>query len=411
MDPFFKALGQSVLTAWKAENFSLPAFPGIALRALEENPPAEQVDVGGLIRDFLLNDEQPFQTASGFGQPELVVFDDPRFYIQILFWLDGTTQIHQHGFSGAFHVLAGSSLHSEFVFENPRPITAHFRLGDLQLKHTELLQSGRTVPITSGGACIHSLFHLETPSLTVVVRTHSDPGTGPQFTYLPPHVAMDPFFTDSLTTRRTQLLDVLEQTGDPAYADIICEMVTDLDFERGVFILQNCLAALHNSGDWGRIWATFEKKHGELAAPIAPTLQEISWRDTLTGLRARVSDPEHRLFLAILLNVHDRNQIRELVAAQFPGPPNDTIMRWANELLEASDEDCWILDAEFPQFIAVPEGEDPSPIFVAALRYFLTSEDPDSGIRSLASEDLDALRDAFAHSSMRALVSDFTGDS
>lgn len=174
MDAFFVDLGRRVRERWQAADFSLAAFPDIAQAALEENPPAKRVGLTALTRAFLRDDEQPFQTASGFGQPELVVFDDPRFYIQLLFWLDGTTQIHQHEFSGAFHVLQGSSLHAEFAFANVRPVTAHFRLGDLQLTGTELLETGRTVPITSGAGSIHSLFHLDTPSVTVVVRTHSE---------------------------------------------------------------------------------------------------------------------------------------------------------------------------------------------------------------------------------------------
>src|SRR4029077_2159339 len=125
----------------------------------EERPPSENVDLSALVKGFLLNDEQPFQTQSGFGQPELVVYDDPRFYIQVLFWLEGTTDIHQHEFSGAFHVLEGSSIHAHFAFENPQPISAHFRVGDLRMKDFQFLETGRTVPIVSGRDYIHSLFH------------------------------------------------------------------------------------------------------------------------------------------------------------------------------------------------------------------------------------------------------------
>ena len=116
MNQFFAELGQTVLARWKKADFSLAAFPALACKALAEKPPAKHVELSALISEFLLYDAQPYQTQSGFGQPELVVFDDPRFYIQILFWLDGTTDIHQHMFSGAFHVMAGSSIHSTFAF-------------------------------------------------------------------------------------------------------------------------------------------------------------------------------------------------------------------------------------------------------------------------------------------------------
>ena len=210
MDAYFKDLGRTVLERWKRVNFSLEKFPAIAKSTLDERPPAQHVAIPALMREFLLNDEQPLQSQSGFGQPELIAYEHPRFYIQLLFWMDGTTDIHQHEFSGAFHVMHGSSIHAHYEFEKARPITPHLRIGDVKMKNIELLETGRTVPIISGSRCIHSLFHLDSPSVTVVVRTQHDPGTGPQFNYLPPHIAMDPMHSDTLTMRRKQLLDVME---------------------------------------------------------------------------------------------------------------------------------------------------------------------------------------------------------
>ena len=109
MDAFFNELGGKVLERWKQENFSLAKFPEIARLAIEEKLPSEHVDLAAFIQEFLLNDDQPLQTQSGFGQPELVAYDHPRFYIQILVWMDGTTDIHQHEFSGAFHVMRDAS--------------------------------------------------------------------------------------------------------------------------------------------------------------------------------------------------------------------------------------------------------------------------------------------------------------
>jgi hypothetical protein len=67
MDTFFKELGSKMLEQWKRENFSLGKFPEIARRALEARRPSEHVDLSAFIQEFLLNDEQPLQTQSGFG--------------------------------------------------------------------------------------------------------------------------------------------------------------------------------------------------------------------------------------------------------------------------------------------------------------------------------------------------------
>lgn len=404
MDAFFAELGRSVYSRWKKQNFSLLDFPKIAAKALEEMPPSRHVDATDLISDFLLNDEQPFQTTSGFGQPEIIVFDHPRFYIQLLFWLDGTTDIHQHSFSGAFHVMAGSSIHSEFVFEKARPVTAHFQVGDLRRQSTHLLETGSTVPIVSGGEHIHALFHLDSPSISVVVRTHNDPGTGPQFTYLPPHVALDPVRDDALTLRRKQLLDVLEQTGDPSYGDLVAEMMAGLDFESAFFILQNGIGHLRETGAWEKVWKIFAKKHGALARYVEPTLAEIIRRDSLVTMRGQVSGVDHRFFLALLLNVPDRKGILSLVGRRFSGPAWQTVLQWAEELAECTEESAWILDAEFPEgFDLVPEEQ--LPLFLDALRFFLTGRGAVKlDGRAIPASGLKAIRGAFEGSSLRVLL-------
>ncbi len=405
MNSFFLGLGKLIYERWQEENFSLTAFPAIAVTALEEQPPSECVDLEELIREFLLSDEQPYQSASGFGQPELIVYDSPKFYIQLLFWLDGTTDIHQHEFSGAFHVMAGSSIHSEFSFEDAESVTAHFRLGTLKLQKAELLETGRTVPIISGRRGMHALFHLETPSLTVVVRTHSDPGTGPQFTYLPPHVALDPVQSDTLTSRRKQLLDMLERTGDEEYPQLVAEMIGRLDFERGFFILQNCITHLRNLGVWEEIWEIFEDKHGRLAAPIVPTLEEIIRRDGIAAMRGSIEDVELRFFLALLLNLERRSDLLEMVSRKISGDPLEAVLRWSEELIQINESGLWILDACFPEELELDEEEKPG-IYLTALQYFIIGGKVPKELKKLSKADLLLLRESFLCSSWRLLLQD-----
>ena len=346
MDAFFKELGQKVLARWKAVNFSLDKFPALAQAALEERPPAEHIDLDSLVQEFLLQDEQPHQTLSGFGQPELVAYHHPRFYIQLLFWLDGTTDIHRHEFSGAFHVMHGSSIHAEFDFEVGCAVTPHLQMGDVRMRKIELLETGRTVPIISGPRCIHALFHLDTPSVTVVVRTQHDPGTGPQFNYLPPHVAMDPELEDALTMRRKQLLDVLEQTGDPNYGRLVGKMMLELDFERGFFLLQHSMGHLRELGEWESVLGVFEERHGALAKGVGATLAEGERRDVIKNYRGSVVEPEYRFFLALLMNAPTRVDLLALVGQRFPGEdPVEAVMRWAEDLGLISEDGLVILDA------------------------------------------------------------------
>jgi len=409
MNAFFKELGREVGERWKKRDFALAAFPEIARAALEKRPPATHVDLEELVREFLLDDEQVFQTQSGFGQPELVVYDDPRFYIQVLFWLEGTTDVHQHEFSGAFHVMQGSSIHAAFAFEKPKPVSVHLRLGELRMKGIQLLETGATVPIVSGGAHIHSLFHLDTPSVSVVVRTHHDPGTGPQFTYLPPHVAVDPVPHDALTMRRMQLLDVLERIADPSYPDLVRTMLEELDFERGFFILQNGMGHLKELEEWEASLAVFEKKHGAAGRLVAPTLEEILRRDILVTMRRTVTAVEHRCFMALLLSGPSRKEILRLVSARYPGDAVETILGWAAELGDVDGFSTGILDAEFPAEVDVPE-EDQVEVFLAVFGHFLKGGKEGGKARlkfnghAFSAADLRAFRAALEKSALRPLV-------
>ena len=354
MNLYFEKLGRTVLERWRQENFSLEAFPELARVAIDEAPPSKNVDLEEMIHEFLANDGQPLQGHSGFGQPELVAFSNPRFYIQILFWMEGTTDIHQHEFSGAFHVMQGSSVHSEFNFLEAQSITPHIRTGELCLKKIELLETGRTVPITSGKKCIHSLFHLDTPSVTVVVRTHHDPGTGPQYNYLPPHIAIDPIHADALTMRRKQLLDVLETLDHPDYVSHVSEMVENLDFERGFHTLHHAMDRLRLLDEWESVLALFQQKHGELAKGVPATLKEYLRRETISQMRYHIDNPEHRFFLALLMNVQNRKDICYLITERFPDQsPIETIIRWAEELIEPTDFGLTLLDAAFPETLDV----------------------------------------------------------
>jgi hypothetical protein len=405
MDAFFEKLGSTVLERWKRENFSLVKFPQIARAAIDERSPSRRVDFPAFMRDFLLREDHPFQTDSNFGEPELVVYSHPRFYIQLLFWLDGTTAIHQHEFSGAFHVLHGSSIHAHYEFDDARPVTPCMRVGNLRLKKMEILESGRTMPIVSGQQTIHSLFHLDSPSVTLVVRTQHDPGTGPQFNYLPPHIAIDPLHNDLLTMRRKQLLDVLEHVADPGYVELVMEMIADLDFERGFYVLQHCMRYLQRLDEWGPAIKAFEKRHKTLAAGVAASLQEEARRNVIKDLRSTITEPEHRFFLALLMSAPTRADLLSLVAQRFPRKaPVDIVLRWVEELMEVSDEGVAILDASFPETLEVESEAQPN-LFLSAFQHFMKRDKKLPPVmRDLTAGDVKKLRSVFAESVLGLLT-------
>jgi hypothetical protein len=182
-------------------------------------------------------------------------------------------------------------------------------------------------------------------------------------------------------------------------------MIAELDFERGFVVLQNCLLHLQSLGEWESVFAVFRKRHGVLAAGVAATLEEIVRRDVIAGMRNTIAEPEHRFFLALLLNVPTRADLLALVAQRFPEEaPLETVLRWAGELREASDFGTTILDACVPETMEIASEEQPD-LFLAALRYFVEGgKKVPAALRALAAAEVKQLRAVFAASCLRILL-------
>jgi hypothetical protein len=323
----FAQLGDRVEHAWRAVGYDERAFPTLAVAALEASPPAAQLGAADVLAWAARGEALPSQHVdSAFGKPPIQVYNGPGFYIQVLHWLDATTSIHEHGFSGAFHVVAGSSIHSRYRFDEERRYTTRVRTGRLTLLASELLRAGDTRPIVGGAASAHALFHLERPSVTVVVRLPTLPGTSPQYDYHPPGLAIDPFHRPPALVRRVQALHTLAEIGHPGldtlHADVardadphaLCRLALDLDLAP---------AALDNArGRWP-----------ELVALLERVVAERTRERLVVALRHKLHDPDHRFLLALLLTQPSADAMLTLVAQRHPGAiPDELVMRWIGEL-------------------------------------------------------------------------------
>ena len=89
----FQKLGALVESRWQAENYSEQLFPEIAAQALAESDLPARVDPWEIIRWVHTAVTLPEQrdVEGRFGNPPITLFSGPRFYIDVYYWLDGTT--------------------------------------------------------------------------------------------------------------------------------------------------------------------------------------------------------------------------------------------------------------------------------------------------------------------------------
>ena len=342
----FQALGAAIESRWRDQNYDEQAFPNIAAEQLAEAELNDRVTAWEAVRWVHSLPQLPIQhdVEGRFGNPPITLYSGRRFHIDIYFWVNGTTDIHQHGFHGAFQVLLGSSIHSRYGFQQEHAISERFLIGQVIFKDSELLKVGDIRKIIAGKEFIHSLFHLDRPSATITVRSHEAVTAQPQYSYLRPHVAYDPFFKQVSAVKILQSVSLL-MTVDHADAEaMIGELLASLDFHTTFSVLQTVYFLGSNELEkaWGvtrakeRFHRLLEKarhRHGRLVDVIPPIVEEQKRVGDLVQRRSFITTKEHRFLLALLLNVPSRTKILELVSQYFPKQdPAETVLEWVEEL-------------------------------------------------------------------------------
>lgn len=333
---YFENLAARIGELWNAERYDEFAFPNIAHRALTDDPPNTQVTFIDAVKCGFFNYPLPFQDdiEATFGQPPLTVYWQPDFRIEVLFWLRGLTAIHQHAFSGAFHVMEGSSLHTTWDFQCEERAATKLLLGQLKLKKAELLRAGDTRPIIAGNPLIHATCHLDRPTVSVVIRTNGEKYHLPQYTYLRPSVAYEARDTGPRIKRHIQLLRLLKSTQ--RYDELI-----DILFE--LFERENDYAVFHyllkvyglfddeTTRDLILSWAA--RKHSRLVDACRPVLVNVDRIKKIKLIREKIGQPELQYFVALLLNIPRREETLNLIRERYPDDdPINLIIKWMNKL-------------------------------------------------------------------------------
>jgi hypothetical protein len=332
MQPF-EALGSAVEATWRRAGYDELAFPSIAAQALTDARIHEQISPDDVLRELLATDTlpNPYDLEASIAEPSLSVYHGRRFHVQLLFWLTGSTTIHDHGWSGAFQVFEGSSVQSRYEFYQRRRISSRLLIGDVRLLRSELLSRGDVVEINED--LIHSVFHLAIPSVTVVVRTYHDSEKAPFYDYFPPSIAVDRFQEEALVSRWCQMLELMIRTNHWDYHARATDIIARTDLHTCYQILQQAYAQIGDLDRIAPLVEAAEQRHGSAALEITASLRQQRFRRKLFLLRSEVRDPERRFFLALLQNLPNRDSIYAMVHRHYPDEePRRRVIDWVRSL-------------------------------------------------------------------------------
>lgn len=341
----FAKLGREIEDLWRAVDYDEAELPAIAADALRRADIPSKANIWEVVEWALQQYELPRQRdlKANFADPPLTIFSGLRFHVDVYFWFEATTSIHQHGFCGAFQVMHGSSIHSWYEFRRTRAINNFVEVGEMSLKVCEILNVGDVQEIVAGRDYIHSLFHLDSPSATIVVRTDRSPLHLPQFNYRKPNLALDPFFEQDTVVKKMQLAATLIRAKRDDADAIIGGWLETCDFQTTFEILSNLRHLLRSNqvdqlfkltepeSRFQKFLEIAEKNHG--ADVFRGVFEHNGKQDVIGRQRMLVSDPEQRFFLALLLNIEGRERIYSLIKQRFPETdPIEKVLDWTYDL-------------------------------------------------------------------------------
>ncbi|MCA1590171.1 MAG: hypothetical protein LC734_07220, partial [Acidobacteria bacterium] len=214
---------------------------------------------------------------------------------------------------------------------------------DLQL--CELLEIGAIQEIRAGRDYIHSLFHLDQPSVTIVVRTDQSPLSLPQFDYRKPSLAIDPFFEHSTTTKKMQCITAMFGARREETDEVVGRLLEETDFQTSVKILTTLHGHLGGSTidkmfglsqpaeRFQKFLDIVRRQHGKLAETLPAVFAHRQRTSELVRRRSYITDPEHRFFFALLLNADDRETVFSLIGQRYPDiDPIEKVLDWIDDL-------------------------------------------------------------------------------
>jgi hypothetical protein len=333
---YFEQLGRLVEQRWTARGRHAQQLAEVATDALREVPVPDELTPTSVLGLLAVGSDLPRQRKSSdqFGQPPAVMFKSDDLEVQAITWMEGTTSIHQHGFDGAFRVLWGSSLHVRYSFATGETLSdGHLLAGQLTMEGPEILWTGDVRPIVGGFDFIHALFHLERPSVTIVVRNKSSDLGYPQYDYRLPGLGVDALYPDDRLLIRLRGLHSLHRLDRHAALDVALDVVGSQDLWTAFRVCDDWAYTWGGSTELDALVELLARRHGALAPLLEPMYSEEVRRGRLLTRRGMLRESRHRLFMALIVNLPDRSSIHTALNQLFPGEDADElVLGWVREL-------------------------------------------------------------------------------
>lgn len=320
-----RRLGADVEAAWRAVNYDAEAFPAISAERLGSAVLDGEIPFAEIIERLTDAETALLQEPElGFSDLPLVVFRGAFFRLQVLLWTSGSMAVHQHPFSGAFRVLAGSSIAATFRLQTVRRVSHQLALVKADTQELEILKPGACRRILPGAGLTHAVYHCGVPSITIVARSHHAPWTADDQVLFRPGVLLDARLDDDPTLRMLdRTLSMIADARSTELAARIGQALERLDPARIAWLVRRFSVRLGEG--WSDILEPVRTRHPDLVDGLLGAVQDMQARSLVRRARAIATDEDVRFLLAAMLVATTRADVYALVGRR--GEPGDAQAR------------------------------------------------------------------------------------
>ncbi|MFT5548102.1 MAG: hypothetical protein ACI9CO_000014 [Candidatus Azotimanducaceae bacterium] len=209
LDNVLNDIALEIERRWKCFDYCYRIFPETVLGVTGEYGHFESLDIFDLLDHFSNYSKRSIQTISSFSDLQFKLYDNGIFFVELLIWTGSDTSIHDHGFTGVLYQLSGESIVSTYSFMEQNKVSQNITLGKLKLKDASYSSSGSYRVIPPGREEVHMVTHIDSPTISLIIRTHDIPELSPQLNYFPRNLMLSHSELDVLYRKKIRLVNIL----------------------------------------------------------------------------------------------------------------------------------------------------------------------------------------------------------
>ena len=225
-------------------------------------------------------------------------------------------------------MLHGSSINAEYQFEKHDKINHHFLFGKLSKPNISKLSVGSIKTIYSGDRFIHSVFHLDNPTISIVVRTHQDDDAMPQFEYRGSHICLVKEISPELT-KQIQALKFVFSTDKDDFVKYFTKIYLTAPLDEKYWLIR---ALYTNLCKIPALWQMINQNNNQKTQWIIESVSEEAILSKVINIRTKIQDVELRYFIALLMNIPKWDEVTEFVKKYYENEPEKMIERCFSKL-------------------------------------------------------------------------------